>query len=223
MPFEYCVGNLRVARRSDLVAHQRLHRRRAQDAPRELDAAHQRVDVGLRAQVAAVEDDGRGRVGAAQLDAAARVRVQKARVDRQAVACGRVAADVADQRRQHVELHVGAARTVGVGKAAALDDVGREQPAAKREPLRAVHERAPAAILAEQADRFSRATVDRHFEVVLVVLADAGQVLDDADAHRLQRRAGADARQQQQLGRRERAGGEDHFAPRVHGRLGAAA
>jgi hypothetical protein len=52
--------------------------------------------------------------------------------------------------------------------------------------------------------------------VVLEVLAHAGQVALDRDAHALQMRPGADARQHQQLGRAEGAGTDEDLTTRPH-------
>ena len=54
-----------------------------------------------------------------------------------------------------------------------------------------------------------------HLQVVLQVLADAGELMHDVDAVLLQQGAGADARQLQDLRRADRAGGEDHLARRA--------
>ncbi|MCY1510586.1 hypothetical protein D9M68_449680 [compost metagenome] len=122
-----------------------------------------------------------------------------------------------------MELQVGPALAGGVDETAALDHVRREQAGAEQHPLQPVLQRRQAAVVAQQAHGLARAAVDRHLEVVLEVLAHAGQVFHHRQAQRLQLRAGADAREQQQLGRGERAGREDHFVARGGHHLFAAA
>ena len=51
--------------------------------------------------------------------------------------------------------------------------------------------------------------------MVLEVLADAGQVVDDRDPEGSQLLGVADARQLEELGRVDRAAGEDHLAPKA--------
>src|SRR5204863_7713471 len=59
---------------------------------------------------------------------------------------------------------------------------------------------------------------DAYLVTVLQVLADAGQLHADADAVSLELAARTDAGKLQQLRRVERAGTQDHFAPRSHRR-----
>ncbi len=53
-------------------------------------------------------------------------------------------------------------------------------------------------------------------DVVPQIAADTRQMNDGWDAHGAQRLPIADTREQEQLRRLQRAGGEDHLAPRVH-------
>ena len=59
--------------------------------------------------------------------------------------------------------------------------------------------------------------LERHaqLQVVLEVLADAGQLVHDRDAVLLQQRAGPDARELEDLRAADRAGGKDRLAPRL--------
>jgi len=65
---------------------------------------------------------------------------------------------------------------------------------------------------AEQIGGARRVHDLHHVQVVVQVLAHAGQVVHGGDAVPLQLRARADAREHQQLGREQRAGAQQHFA-----------
>ena len=63
--------------------------------------------------------------------------------------------------------------------------------------------------------RIVRHVAEDEIRMVLQVLPDAGQMMHARDAVLAKRGAIADARQHQQLRRLERAGGDDHLAPRA--------
>ena len=73
---------------------------------------------------------------------------------------------------------------------------------------------APRAQRVVRRDRLRAAEDDARLQMVLQVLADALERVHDRNAVLLQQRGRPDAGQLQQLRRLQRAGGEDHFAPR---------
>src|SRR3546814_3164234 len=70
--FEIAVRNVFVGRRQYLAVHHGRQRRRSQDAAREAQAAHERLDILARGEVVGDEHGGILRIGTAQLHRPAR-------------------------------------------------------------------------------------------------------------------------------------------------------
>ena len=123
----------------------------------------------------------------------------------------RPGAVVADRERQEVEHQVRVGDVVvAADEAAGLEVVRRARAAPEEQPLEADPRLAPSAS-AGCIETGCVPVLDVDLEVVLEVLADAGQVVDDRDAERQQLRRVADARELEELGRVDRAAGEDHL------------
>ena len=94
-------------------------------------------------------------------------------------------------------------------------------------PPRVRNHRAPTAILARgpawrlRVWRFSRSPLHVHFQVVLEIPADAGQVVQHGDRPVTQVVRGPDAGEHEQLRGLEGAGGENHLSFRANGFGGA--
>src|SRR5439155_18949963 len=101
---------------------------------------------------------------------------------------------------------------VAAGEAAALEVVGGPRAAAQEQPLRADHGAVAPLQRGRDRHRQLRAVLDVHLQVVLQVLAHAGQVGDHVDAERGQVRGGADAGQLEQLRGVDRPAGQDELA-----------
>ncbi len=120
---------------------------------------------------------GRG-IGRGDPDAAARVGVHRADVHLVAVPAGGRRAVVADRDRQEVEHQVRVGDVVvAAGESAALEVVGRARAAAQEQPAGA--DQRPVAPLerGRDRDRLLAAVLDVDLEVILQVLADAGQLV----------------------------------------------
>ncbi|CUI27591.1 Uncharacterised protein [Achromobacter xylosoxidans] len=118
--------------------------------------------------------------------------------------------------RQRGEMELGVGRGAGridAAEQAALVDAHRQGPAAEQQPLQphrgAAVQRAQ---LVVGGDGAARLVDEADLQVVLQVLAHAGQVAHHADAEAPQQRGRAHARQLQQLRRLQRAGAQDHLA-----------
>src|SRR4029453_7716068 len=102
---------------------------------------------------------------------------------------------------------------VATDEAAGLEVVRRTRAAAEEQPLRADERPAPQLRrLRLHGHRFTAAVLDVHLEVVLEVLADAGQVLDRVDSESPKELAVADARQLEELRGVDGAAREDDLA-----------
>ncbi len=120
------------------------------------------------------------------------------------------------RQRREMELHVGP-RRVGHGarEEAALVDADGHRPAPSQHEIEADAKLAPRRRERVVGRDRARAAEDHpRLQMILQIFADAGQRVDDADAEALQQRGRPDPRQLQQLRRLERAGAQDHFAPR---------
>ena len=183
------------------------------DLAREPEAADRhRAIVGI-APVVGVDHRRRARVGVPQRHRAARARPGEARVERDA-GVPQLGEAVLQPRAEHeVQLDIG--RTcvrVGVPEPAGIDQGGRDRPLSKQDVAQGRPQgpvRPGELVVAEIAAAFAH-HID--IDVVLQVPPDAGQVVDRIDAERLQRVAGADAGEHQQLGGADRAGGDQHLA-----------
>ena len=112
-----------------------------------------------------------------------------------AVLARRRRAVVADRERQEVEHEVRIGDVVvRAHEPARLEVVRRARAAAEEEPLRADQRPLPLLQRGLHRDRLRARVLHVHLEVVLQVLADAGQVVHDGDAERLQLAGVADAR-----------------------------
>ena len=127
-----------------------------------------------------------------------------------AVAAGGLRAVVADGERQEVEHQVRVQDVVvGAGEAAALEVVRRARAAAQHEPLQ--EDAGAVAIEQRRRDRdgLRGGVLDVDLEVVLQVLADAGQVVDDVDPETAERPRVADAGELEHLRRVDRTAAQD--------------
>ena len=194
----------------------RVEGRRRQDLARQLHAGDQALQVIRVAEVVVVDDRRVLPVGTGQADRAAALRPQAAHVHRITRLHHQlqVAARVVEQQRHGVELHVGLGqRRVGLQEAAGLGDRRAQLAEVCAVVLDARHTHLRGALRRDGDAAVVRA-LDQHrgIEVLLQVLADAGQRMHHVDALRPQLVRVADARQHQQLRRAIRAGREDDFA-----------
>ncbi len=134
----------------------------------------------------------------------------------EAVAVMGVAAVVADRHRQEVELDVRPFELVAAAdEAAGLELVAGTDAAAEEQPLGADRRLVPPLERRVQRHRLQTLELQVHLQVVLQVLAYAGQLLHQRDAELLQQRARADPRTLQDLRRGDGAAAQQHFAARA--------
>ena len=112
--------------------------------------------------------------------------------------------DEADQHRQHVELDVGLPGSGGVGESAAFDHGRREQAAAGHLIPQHMKDGPDPFVFPENRNRIVGFALHWNLEVILIILADAGQVGDDRNAMCRELVRSADPGEQQYLGRRDR-------------------
>src|SRR5919109_5585026 len=93
----------------------------------------------------------------------------------------------------------------GADEGTGLEMIGRPKAASEQHPTRADQALADQTKLAVEGDWLRAAVLEIDLEVVLQVLADAGQVVHGPDASRLERCGRADPRQLQQHRRADRA------------------
>src|SRR5262245_12554596 len=98
-------------------------------------------------------------------------------------------------------------------EAAGLEMVGAAETLAGQDPFDADLQLGERVRRAVERDRLLARKLDVSLDVVLQVLADAGQMLDDRDSERLEGVGVADPRQHQHLRRVDRAAAQDHLAP----------
>ena len=133
----------------------------------------------------------------------------------EAVLAGERRAVIGDRHRQEVELDVGIAHAgARADEAAGLEMIGGAEAAPAQQPVQPDHARATRPVWPIERDRLLRGDLEIELQMVLQILADAGPVGDDVDAERAQLRRRADARELEKLRRIDRAGAEDHLAPR---------
>ena len=95
--------------------------------------------------------------------------------------------------------------------------IRRAQPALEEEPAAADQELVKKVELAVQGDRLGAAELEIDFQVVLQVLADAGQLVHNGDAGVPQHLAGPNAGELKQHGRADRAGAKNNLPLGPHG------
>ena len=168
--------------------------RLGQDLPGDTDRLHPFPLVGRRGQVVEPQRRVDRRVGRGDLAGAAGVGVHRADVHLVPVPRWGLRAVVADRDGQEVEHQVRVDHVVvAAGEATALEVVGGTRPRPPEQPLRADHGAVAPFERGRDRDRQLRAVLDVHLQVVLQVLAHAGQVGDHVDAERGELRGGADA------------------------------
>ena len=130
----------------------------------------------------------------------------------EAVAVMGVAAVVADRHRQEVELDVRPFELVAAAdEAAGLELVAGTDAAAEEQPLGANRRLVPPLERRVQRYRLQALELQVHLQMVLQVLADAGQLLHQRDAELLQQRTRANPRALQDLRRGDGAAAQQHF------------
>ncbi len=212
-PVEDLLVGFDAAARRRLAAVELGQRRLAEDSPGDADRLDPLAPVLVGREVVEPERRMDGRVGRGDLHGAAGVGVHRPDVDLVAVAALRSRAVVADRERQEVEHEVRIGDlVVAPDEAAALEVVRRAGAAAEEQPLESDPRLAPIGERRLHRDRLRALVLDVDLEMVLEVLADAGQVVDDRDPDGLQLRGIADAGELEQLGRVDRAASEDHLA-----------
>ena len=130
-----------------------------------------------------------------------------------AVAARRCRPVVADRDRQEVEHEVRVGDgVVAPGEATRLEVIGCSGPASTEEPVRPDDGPSPPTQLRLQGHRLRARVLHVDLEVVLEVLAHAGQVPDHGNAQRLELGGVAHTGELQQLRRVDRAAAEDDLA-----------
>ena len=127
-----------------------------------------------------VEEDQRlvARVGGAQADPAAALRAHRADMRLEAVLGGQRTAVIGHGEREEVVLDVGVADAgAGADEAAALEMVGGTQPLLEEEPAQADQGLGPGVHRAVERDRLAAGDLEVEFQMVLQVLAHAGEVV----------------------------------------------
>ena len=185
-------------------------------------AAHQPRRVVRVGQKVRVDARRRQRVGVGQGQAAAAVWAQQAHMARITVAEHRGAA-VVDQFADHeVQLQVGD-RLVGAAadEPARLGEVRRQQAGPLLPPLPDAARHAHHAAGGQSEAVLEHCAFDHrnHVDVIVQVASHARQGVQQRDAVPLQFVGRADARQQQQLRRLQRAGRQQHLQARPNGDL----
>jgi hypothetical protein len=184
-----------------------------------LCAAQQQVGVFLLVEKLRVDGRGGARVEAGQRDGAAALGAQHFDVATVAVTHVHLAAVIIDDGHHEDELQV--RRSEAGGRAAEGAGLGKrtgDHAAAFFLPFEGRARQAQAATERHAEGFFGCLYLvgDDIVDVVLQVTANARQVMERLDAHGLQLRAGADARELEGLRRTEGAGTDDDFAPRSH-------
>ncbi len=197
----------------DVAAHGRL----LHDLHRLQAAGGHRVEIVGIAEVSGRHARRGQRIGAGELDGAARPRADLPQVDGAAVAAGHAVDALLDPRAHHHEVLDVGARLVGLPppEGATLDQVGGGRAAAEQRVLQPGQRPPAQPLVLVVAVRALQLVHQRDLDVILQVAANAGQVGQDRDAVPLERLRRADARQHQQLRRIERASADDHLAPRA--------
>jgi hypothetical protein len=149
---------------------------------------------------------------------AARLRAHGADMHLEAVAGGGRLAVVADGTGKKMVLDVGVLDAgLGADEGAGFEMVGGAEARAQEQPLGSDQALPEQIELGIERDRLRAADLEIDLQMVLQVLADAGQMMHRSDAGRTQALLVADARQLQQLGRVEGRRGKDHLARRPDG------
>ena len=157
------------------------------------------------------------RIGAAERNAAAALRPQQADVAGEAGAAVALAAVIVGHRHAEMQLDVGDVEIrPRLQEAAAFGEIRGHRPAAFA-PVLADRPQQPRDAAERDAVevRIVRHVAEHEIRMVLQVLPDAGQMMHAGDAVLAEGCAVADAGQHQQLRGLERAGGDDHLAPRA--------
>ena len=155
----------------------------------------------------------RAGIGRRDLHRAAGVRVHRPDVHLVAVPTRGRGAVVADRNRKEVEHQVRVGDLVVRADEAAALEVVRRARAAAEEPLQPDPRALPLLQRRLHGDRLLAAVLDVDLEVVLEVLADAGEVVHHVHAERLELARVADPRELEELRGVDRAAAEDHLAP----------
>ncbi len=120
---------------------------------------------------------------------------------------------VAHRERQEMKLDVGMRHSrLRADEAARLEMIGRAVAVVAHQPVQPDERAGEQPGLAVERDRLLRGDLEIEFEMVLQILADAGQRAHDLDAELAQFRFGTDAGEFQQLRRIDRSAGENDFA-----------
>ena len=209
---------LHVGARRDLLAAERVHRRLGDDLAGQPHAAAEALAVLLAVEVVEEDLGMLVRVGRADADVAAALRLVRPGQHHEAVALQRLLAVVAHGGGQEVELDVGPLqRGVRADEAAGLEVVGHAEPAPEQHPFEADPELAQRVHPAVQRDRLLAGVLDVDLGMVLQVLADARQVVQHLDARGLEHGARTDPGALQQMRRADRTGRDDHLAAAARG------
>ena len=197
--------------RGNLATVERVKRGLVENVARGVDGFHPLAPILRGGQVVEAQRGMDRGIDAAQLDRAARVRVHGADVDLVAVAAGGRRAVVADGHGQEVEHEIGIGHfVIAANETARLEVVGRGRALVQEKPLEADPRLVVPAQRGEDRDRLGAGVLDVDLQMILHILAHAGQVLDHGNVQRLQVGGRAHAGQLQQLGRVDRAAAADH-------------
>ena len=204
-----------IGTRAVFVERVILHRSGGRDRAGELEPGHRGLAVEFRRQVVGSHRRRLAWIVRLDADGAARGWPQLAHRHREARPRMRRSPGHLGRQRREVELHVGRERMRHRAREQpALVDADRKRPAALEDPLEAHAELAHDAAQVVVGGHRLRAAEDRaHLQMILQVLADAGQCMHHRDAAVGQQRGVADARQLQQLRRLQPARREHHFVP----------
>jgi hypothetical protein len=193
----------------------------AVDRAREAQAGAGGGEVGFVVEQVELDRGQLARVGRFQRDPAARLRVEQDHVGAEGMLG---ALDEPGKPQVRAELHrvreqldvglreppVGAQHRVGAV------ELARERPGAEQVPLRHGSDGAVEAQLVDEGNSAFRGELERHARVLGEVAADAGEVVNQRDAHFGEVPGRPDARQHQQLGRV--VGAARKAAPRLRAR-----
>ncbi|MCY1224890.1 hypothetical protein D9M72_370670 [compost metagenome] len=199
--------------RGKLPAVEGAHGGLAEDVAGDVDGLHPFAAVLVGGEVVEHHGGVHGGIRGCDLEAAAGVGIHGADVHLVAVLRIRLLAVVPHGDGEEVEHQVGVRHLiVGADEPAALEVVGGRGTLAAQEPLEADERVAPQVKVRLHGHRLGAGVLDVDLEVVLQVLAHAGQVDHRLDAERLEVGGVPDAGKLQQLGGIDGAAGQDHLS-----------